>query len=84
VNNFLYDVSEIPIPMDSVDRDFIDRPRHWDMSFIRNFMLVVGPVSSIFDFLTFFVMLRVFHAGEPCSTPAGSSSRSPRRCWPSS
>ncbi len=64
VNNFLYDISEIPIPMDSVDRDYLARPRHWDMSSIRNFMLVVGPISSIFDFLTFFVMLRVFHAGE--------------------
>ena len=64
VNNFLYDISEIPIPMDSVDRDYLARPRHWNMSSIRNFMLVVGPISSIFDFLTFFVMLRVFHAGE--------------------
>ena len=64
VNNFLYDVSEIPIPMDNVDREFIERPRHWDMSSIRNFMLVVGPVSSLFDFLTFYLMLRVFHAGE--------------------
>jgi Mg2+-importing ATPase len=64
VNNFLYDVSEIPIPMDSVDRDYLARPRQWNMSSIRNFMLVVGPISSIFDFLTFFVMLHAFHAGE--------------------
>jgi Mg2+-importing ATPase len=64
VNNFLYDVSEIPIPMDSVDEDLIARPRRWDMAFIRNFMLTVGPVSSLFDFLTFFVLLKVFHAGE--------------------
>ncbi|HEX7077578.1 MAG TPA: magnesium-translocating P-type ATPase [Candidatus Eisenbacteria bacterium] len=64
VNNFLYDISEVPVPMDEVDPEFMDRPRRWDMSFIRNFMLVVGPVSSFFDFLTFFVMLRVFHAGE--------------------
>jgi Mg2+-importing ATPase len=65
VNNFLYDISEIPIPMDSVDREFLERPRHWNVSSIRNFMLVVGPVSSIFDFLTFYVMRHVFHAGEP-------------------
>ena len=64
LNNFLYDVSEVPIPMDSVDEDFIRRPRRWDMAFIRNFMLVVGPVSSLFDFLTFYVMLRVFRAQE--------------------
>jgi Mg2+-importing ATPase len=64
VNNFLYDISEIPIPLDSVDRDSLERPRHWNVSSIRNFMLVVGPVSSIFDFLTFYLMRHVFHAGE--------------------
>ncbi len=64
LNNLLYDVSEIPIPLDSVDEEYLAHPRHWDMKFIRNFMLTVGPVSSIFDFLTFFVMLHVFHAGE--------------------
>jgi Mg2+-importing ATPase len=62
VNNFLYDVSEVPIPMDSVDQEFVRRPRHWDMAFVRNFMLVIGPVSSVFDFLTFYVMLHVFRA----------------------
>ena len=64
LNNFLYDLSEIPIPMDSVDEEDLRRPRHWDVGFIRNFMLAVGPVSSIFDFLTFYLMLHVFHAGE--------------------
>jgi P-type Mg2+ transporter len=64
LNNFLYDLSEIPIPMDTVDPDAVLRPRRWDMDAIRRFMLVVGPVSSIFDFLTFFVLLRLFHAGE--------------------
>jgi len=64
VNNFLYDISEIPIPMDSVDREYLERPRHWNVSSIRNFMIVVGLVSSIFDFLTFYVMRQVFHAGE--------------------
>jgi Mg2+-importing ATPase len=64
VNNFLSDISEIPIPMDSVDHEYLAQPRHWDMASIRNFMLVVGPISSVFDFLTFYVMLRVFHAGE--------------------
>ncbi len=64
VNNFLYDLSEIPIPMDNVDAEYLDRPRHWDMASIRSYMLVVGSVSSVFDFLTFYVMLHVFHAGE--------------------
>ena len=64
VNNFFYDVSEIPIPLDSVDREYLERPRHWNVSSIRNFMIVVGLVSSIFDFLTFYVMRHVFHAGE--------------------
>ncbi|QXE89222.1 magnesium-translocating P-type ATPase [Geomonas subterranea] len=64
LNNLLYDVSELPIPLDRVDDDYLSQPRHWDMNFIRNFMLVIGPVSSVFDFLTFYVMLAVFHAGE--------------------
>ncbi len=64
LNNFLYDISEIPIPMDVVDDAYIRAPHRWDMKFIRNFMLVVGPVSSLFDFLTFFVMLHLFRAGE--------------------
>ena len=64
VNNFLYDVSEVPIPLDSVDQEFVRRPRHWDMTFVRNFMLVIGPVSSVFDFLTFYIMLHVFRADE--------------------
>ena len=64
LNNLLYDVSELPIPLDRVDDDYLSHPRHWDMKFIRNFMLVIGPVSSVFDFLTFYIMLAVFHAGE--------------------
>jgi Mg2+-importing ATPase len=64
VNNLLYDISEIPLPTDNVDSEFLERPRRWSMSWIRNFMLVIGPVSSIFDFLTFWVMLHLFHAGE--------------------
>jgi Mg2+-importing ATPase len=64
LNNLLYDVSELPIPLDRVDDDYLSHPRHWDMKFIRNFMLVIGPVSSVFDFLTFYAMLCVFHAGE--------------------
>jgi len=64
LNNLLYDISELTIPMDSVDSDSLAHPRHWDTTFIRNFMWVVGPVSSVFDFLMFFILLKVFEAGE--------------------
>ena len=64
VNNLLYDVSEIPIPLERVDRAELERPRRWDVKSIRNFMLVVGPVSSVFDFLMFFVLRQFFHASE--------------------
>ncbi len=64
LNNLLYDVSELPIPLDRVDDEYLTQPRHWNMTFIRNFMLSVGPVSSVFDFLTFYLMLHLFHAGE--------------------
>jgi Mg2+-importing ATPase len=64
LNNLLYDVSELPIPMDDVDAAWLDRPQRWDMGFVRNFMLAVGPVSSLFDFATFFVLLRWLHADE--------------------
>ena len=63
LNNMLYDISEVPIPLDRVDEEYLTHPRHWDMKFIRNFMLIIGPISSVFDFLTFFLMLGFFHAG---------------------
>jgi Mg2+-importing ATPase len=62
LNNLLYDVSELTIPTDRVDEELLRRPAHWDVGFIRRFMIVFGPISSIFDFLTFAVMLFVFHA----------------------
>ncbi|MGC1793825.1 MAG: magnesium-translocating P-type ATPase, partial [Pseudolabrys sp.] len=64
LNNFLYDLSEVPIPMDDVDDELLAQPRHSDIKFIRNFMLVLGSVSSIFDFLTFGLLLWVFNATE--------------------
>jgi Mg2+-importing ATPase len=64
LNNFLYDLSEVAIPLDEVDEETLARPRVWDMDFIRRFMLTLGPVSSAFDFLTFYVMLTVFQANE--------------------
>ncbi|HMJ49322.1 MAG TPA: magnesium-translocating P-type ATPase [Burkholderiales bacterium] len=62
LNNILYDISEVAIPLDSVDAEAIEKPRRWDTDFIRSFMVVVGVVSSIFDFLTFYVLLRIMHA----------------------
>ena len=64
LNNFLYDVAQITIPTDNVDESYLRRPQRWDMRVIRDFMLFVGPISSLFDFLTFYVLLRVFHAAE--------------------
>ena len=63
LNNLLYDVSEMTIPTDNVDEELLARPSQWDIGLIRRFMAFFGPISSIYDFLTFAVMLRVFHAG---------------------
>lgn len=63
LNNLLYDVSEIAIPFDRVDPETIARPVKWDIKLIEHFMLVFGPISSIFDFLTFYALLRLFDAG---------------------
>jgi P-type Mg2+ transporter len=63
LNNLLYDASEMTIPTDNVDDEMLERPAHWDDAFIRRFMTFFGPISSIFDFATFAVMLFVFHAG---------------------
>ena len=65
LNNLLYDCSELTIPTDNVDEELLARPEHWDIGFIRRFMIFFGPISSIYDFLTFAVMLRVFHAHAP-------------------
>jgi Mg2+-importing ATPase len=64
LNNFLYDMAQVTIPTDHVDASFIQKPHRWDIRLIRNFMLVIGPISSIYDFLTFYVMLTVFHAND--------------------
>ncbi len=64
LNNFMYDVSQLTIPTDNVDDEFLQKPKRWDIGLIRNFMVFIGPISSIFDFLTFYVMLHFFHAGQ--------------------
>lgn len=60
LNNLLYDVSEIALPLDNVDAQDLQQPRQWDMGFIRNFMLSIGPISSVFDFLTFYGLSLLF------------------------
>jgi Mg2+-importing ATPase len=62
LNNFLYDLAQVTIPTDNVDPSFIRKPRRWDIRLIRNFMIFIGPVSSVYDFLTFYVMLVLFKA----------------------
>jgi P-type Mg2+ transporter len=62
LNNLLYDVGEMTIPTDNVDEELLAKPSHWDIGFIRRFMLLFGPISSVFDFATFGVMLWIFHA----------------------
>jgi len=61
--NLLTDVPELTIPSDRVDADWIEQPRRWDIGFIRRFMLVFGLLSSVFDYLTFGVLLWLLHAG---------------------
>jgi Mg2+-importing ATPase len=60
VNNLLYDFSQVGIPLDNVDQEYLDKPRRWNIKSIQNFMVFVGPISSIFDYATWFLMLYVF------------------------
>ena len=64
-NNLLYDFSQVPIPADAVDEEQVARPRPWNIGEIKRFILFIGPISSIFDYTTFFVMLWVFNAWDP-------------------
>lgn len=62
LNNFLSDIPAITIASDNVDREMTEKPRRWNTKFIRNYMILFGLVSSIFDFLTFGILLYVFRA----------------------
>jgi len=62
IQNMLYDISQISIPWDNVDDDYLKTPHKWDVSNIITFMIVIGPISSIFDIITFIVMWKVFDA----------------------
>lgn len=61
-NNMLYDISQTAIPTDKVDEEYLLKPRQWKIDHIKKFILFMGPVSSLFDFITFFVMINIFGA----------------------
>jgi Mg2+-importing ATPase len=62
LNNFLYDVSQVGVPGDNVDPALLHKPKRWQIGFIRQFMTIIGPISSLYDFVTFGVLLWLFHA----------------------
>ncbi|MDE2028802.1 MAG: cation transporting ATPase C-terminal domain-containing protein, partial [Candidatus Omnitrophica bacterium] len=64
LNNFLYDISQVAIPTDDVDEDYLLKSRAWNIDYIKKFMFVFGPLSSVFDYLTWMVMVWVFHADQ--------------------
>lgn len=65
VQNLLYDISQISIPWDSMDEEYIEKPKKWDASGISRFMIFIGPTSSIFDYVTFALMFFFFKANSP-------------------
>ena len=56
LNNLLYDISESTIPTDNVDESYTSTPKKWDIEFIKKFIIVFGPINSLFDFITFFIL----------------------------
>lgn len=64
LNNLLYDISQFALPFDRVDPELIEKPVHWNIGLVTRFIAVIGPVSSIFDFATFYALLHLFHADE--------------------
>jgi P-type Mg2+ transporter len=64
LNNLIYDFSQVTIPSDKVDQDWVSQPRKWNMGFVKKFMYVFGPLSSVFDLLTFYMLFSVFKLSE--------------------
>ncbi|WP_141536414.1 magnesium-translocating P-type ATPase [Bacillus tropicus] len=62
IQNLLYDISQLSIPWDKMDKEFLEKPRKWDTANLRNFIICIGPISSIFDLITYVVMWNVFGA----------------------
>ncbi|MEM2889132.1 MAG: magnesium-translocating P-type ATPase [Candidatus Bathyarchaeia archaeon] len=81
LNNLLYDFSQSTITTDNVDSEYVEKPKRWDISFIRKFMVALGPVSSVFDFLTFFIMLFVFIPMLPLSVPSTQKEQLFQTAW---
>jgi Mg2+-importing ATPase len=73
VNNLLYDFSQVGIPTDRVDDEYLEKPRRWNIASIKRFMIFLGPVSSIFDYTTFFLMLLVFHCWNYSKLPSDAA-----------
>jgi len=63
-NNYIYDISQFSLPTDDVDEDELRRPAHWDLNFIKKYMMVFGLLSSVFDFLTFYLLYYVYRLSE--------------------
>jgi Mg2+-importing ATPase len=61
LNNFLYDISQVTLPGDNVDDDYLLKPRPWHIGFIKKFIIIIGPISSIFDFMTYGMMWFIFN-----------------------
>lgn len=64
LNNTLYDISQLALPFDTVDKEYIEKPRRWDMKFLKTAMIVFGMVSSAFDLISFFVFYKIFNLSE--------------------
>ncbi len=64
LNNFLYDISQVAIPSDDVDEEYLAKSRPWNINYIKRFMIVFGAISSVFDFITFGVLLFIFHSSQ--------------------
>jgi Mg2+-importing ATPase len=67
--NLLYDISNMTLPTDNVDDEYLKSPKRWDMSFVRKYTLFFGPFSSVYDFLTFGIMLYIFGATTQATAP---------------
>jgi Mg2+-importing ATPase len=64
IQNLLYDLSQVSIPWDTMDEEFLEKPQKWDARGITRFMVYIGPISSIFDYVTFAVMFYFFKAND--------------------
>jgi len=80
LNNLLYDLSELALPFDHMDEEALAKPSTWDITLVQRFMMTMGPVSSLFDFLTFFCCCTSSEPARSCFRRHGSSNRSQRRC----